>query len=372
MWTGRGFDDEDWPRFSPPAPLPPLSLLSVSEKNWTDFVACGAAAGIASAFGAPIGGVLLSLEEGASYWSTNLTWRAFFCAMITLGTLFVIGNEDSKWGQANLQKLFSLGEFTSIGDGSSNFSVWELFVFILIGCLGGLIGACFNAGCENMTLWRMKNVNHTKGRRVVEILIISFVCTIVSYVMPMLWGKCTELPTDMQDWTNQEKELVSNLVPFNCVPGKEYNEGELANTRLFSLPFLSFRMGGSLNSALFFCFSSFIFPPIQVASLYLTPADVAIRQLYHFRETGETDSSTFSSAALFLFFVPYITLAAVVFGTAVPAGLFVPSLLAGAAFGRLFGHLLHKLDHTSGTFADSGTYALIGRGFIMRIFLFRR
>ena len=109
-----------------------------------------------------------------------------------------------------------------------------------------------------------------------------------------------------------------------------------------------------------------------MASLYLTPADVAIRQLYHFRETGETDSSTFSSAALFLFFVPYITLAAVVFGTAVPAGLFVPSLLAGAAFGRLFGHLLHKLDHTSGTFADSGTYALIGRGFIMLIFLFRR
>ena len=292
-----------------------------NDREKRDFVACGAAAGIASAFGAPIGGVLLSLEEGASYWSTNLTWRAFFCAMITLGTLFVIGNEDSKWGQANLQKLFSLGEFTSIGDGSSNFSVWELFVFILIGCLGGLIGACFNAGCENMTLWRMKNVNYSKSRRVVEILLIGLLCTTVSYVMPVLWGRCTELPTDMQDWTNQEKELVRNLVAFNCVPGKEYNE---------------------------------------VASLYLTEADVAIRQLYHFRETGETDSSTFSSAALFLFFVPYITLAAVVFGTAVPAGLFVPTLLAGAAFGRLFGHLLHKLDHTSGTFADSGTYALIG------------
>ncbi len=85
----------------------------------------------------------------------------------------------------------------------------------------------------------MKNVNHTKGRRVVEILLISFVCTIVSYVMPKLWGKCTELPTDMQDWTNQEKELVSNLVPFNCVPGKEYNEGEF-NTRLF-YPFRSSR-----------------------------------------------------------------------------------------------------------------------------------
>lgn len=40
--------------------------------------------------------------------------------------------------------------------------------------------------------------------------------------------------------------------------------------------------------------------------------------------------------------------------------MFVPSLISGAAFGRLIGHLLHKLDNTRGTFADSGTYALMG------------
>lgn len=40
--------------------------------------------------------------------------------------------------------------------------------------------------------------------------------------------------------------------------------------------------------------------------------------------------------------------------------MFVPSLLSGSAFGRLVGHLLHKFDKTRGTFADSGTYALMG------------
>ena len=53
-------------------------------------------------------------------------------------------------------------------------------------------------------------------------------------------------------------------------------------------------------------------------------------------------------------------MACVTYGIAVPAGMFVPSLTSGAVFGRLIGHLLHRLDNTRGTFADSGTYALMG------------
>ena len=285
-----------------------------------DFVACGAAAGVAAAFGAPIGGVLFSLEEGSSFWSTKLTWRAFFCAMVTVFTLYVANTARSMFGHSEKGAMFSFGEFYSLRGEQSNYSVWELALFMGMGLLGGLIGAYFNTCVMMIFKWRAENVR-SRTLKLVEVLVVVALMSAIALGSPLMWHKCTPLPVVTAEWSDQERRLVADLVPLYCNRKTHYNE---------------------------------------LASLYLADSDVVIRQLFHFKEVGDQNDLTFSSASLFLFFVPYLIMACVTYGTAVPAGMFVPSLTSGAAFGRLAGHLLHTFDNTRGTFADSGTYALMG------------
>ena len=143
------------------------------------------------------------------------------------------------------------------------------------------------------------------------------------FVLPVLWSTCTPLPTDTASWTPQEFTLLGELVQFNC-PENHYN---------------------------------------QLASLYFVSADTAMQQLYHYREVDGTSYVTFSTGCLFLFFIPYFLFAAITAGTLAPAGLFVPTLLAGATFGRVAGHILNGAF--PGKVADAGTYALIGAAAIL-------
>ncbi len=71
-----------------------LSIFSINSANVTNhvfshrrnFISAGAGAGVASAFGAPVGGLLFAMEEVSSFWNMKLSWQIFFCTMVATFT----------------------------------------------------------------------------------------------------------------------------------------------------------------------------------------------------------------------------------------------------------------------------------------------
>jgi chloride channel 7 len=137
-----------------------FSKLSMfrNDREKSDFITCGTAAGVAAAFGAPIGGVLFCLEEGTSWWNPSLTWRTFFSAMVA--TLFVDlflsqVNQTVDFGYFSQPGMLSFGSFIE-SDLISPYNMIELLPFSLIGILGGVFGAGFNALNTKITKLRLK------------------------------------------------------------------------------------------------------------------------------------------------------------------------------------------------------------------------
>jgi len=86
------------------------------------------------------------------------------------------------------------------------------------------------------------------------------------------------------------------------------------------------------------------------ANLFFTTSEKAIKNLFH-------NQDKIPYGTLVGFFTVYFLLACWTYGIGVPSGLFVPSLLTGAAFGRLVGHVVQDYIYPD---IDAGIYALVG------------
>ena len=73
-------------------------------------------------------------------------------------------------------------------------SVPDLLIFIVMGMLGGLLGAVFNQLNYYITRWRIINVI-PKGKiiRALEALLVASVTTMVTFTAAMALGQCRDL-----------------------------------------------------------------------------------------------------------------------------------------------------------------------------------
>lgn len=103
--------------------------FSRSEGKMREIITAASAAGVAVAFGSPIGGVLFSIEEMSHAFSIRTMWRSFFCALMATVTLSAM----------NPFRTGKLVLFQVTYDRDWHF--FEIIFFVVLGIFGGLYGA---------------------------------------------------------------------------------------------------------------------------------------------------------------------------------------------------------------------------------------
>ncbi|KAJ6639380.1 Chloride channel protein 2 [Pseudolycoriella hygida] len=107
-----------------------------NESRNSEMLAAACAVGVGSCFAAPVGGVLFSIEVTTTYFAVRNYWRGFFAAVCgaTVFRLLAVWFQKAD----TVTALFATN-FTS----DFPFDPQELFVFALIGVIGGLGGALY-------------------------------------------------------------------------------------------------------------------------------------------------------------------------------------------------------------------------------------
>lgn len=185
-----------------------------NDKEKRDFVSAGAAAGVSCAFGAPIGGVLFSLEEGSSWWSQKLTWRTFFCSMFAYLVLamFTSGlREHGKWGHLSDKSMFTFGDFSSVNQ-TFTYAASELPFFILMGAFGGIAGAIYNYANTKITKFRQVYIASSMPK-IIEGVLTALAISTTTFVIPYFFrGICLD--------TAGNEAVEDQLVQFYCPDGQ--------------------------------------------------------------------------------------------------------------------------------------------------------
>ncbi|CAI5497747.1 unnamed protein product, partial [Closterium sp. Naga37s-1] len=187
-----------------------------NDRDRRDLVTCGAAAGVAGAFRAPVGGVLFALEEATSWWRSALLWRVFFTnavvAMVVRALMTYCAN-----GHCG---LYNGGGFIIFDhtEAKTEFGVVEMFPVIGLGIIGGIAGSIFNQ--LNLSLCKLRQQGSRRGVwKIVEACAVAALTSAVRFSVPFL-VKCQQCPDGIECPSKTEMGYYKS---FTCPPG-HYND----------------------------------------------------------------------------------------------------------------------------------------------------
>lgn len=141
-----------------------------------EVLSAAAAAGVAVAFGAPLGGVLFGLEEVSYFFPAKTLFRTFFCCIIAALTLKFLDPYGT-------QKIVMFQVRYVI-----DWEYFELGTFMLVGMLCGAAGALFIKASK---AWAQsfRRLKYIKQFPLLEVFLVAVLTALIGY-----WNTFTKLP----------------------------------------------------------------------------------------------------------------------------------------------------------------------------------
>ncbi|GKY93401.1 hypothetical protein MPSEU_000307700 [Mayamaea pseudoterrestris] len=272
-----------------------------------DLVSVGAAAGFASAFGAPIGGLLFSMEEASSYFDHSMFLKTLAATAVATFCIAV------HHGSLSDYSIISLGSFHSNNSNIFLNRVEELPLYVLIAVVGGVMGGVFVRCWTFLQNLRRNTFTQRQARNAFQLGQVAFVSLLTSaltYFIPLICS-CRKIDDD-DDYVTKlgYDSWKDHAHQFDC------NTGEIN----------------------------------ELAAIFFGSRDEAISAIL-------TDPRQFEVKSLVITGILFFFLMTLTLGVALPSGVFMPTFLIGSSLGGAAGSVF---VNWLGQEVSRSTFALLG------------
>ncbi|KAI5253094.1 hypothetical protein E4T42_03043 [Aureobasidium subglaciale] len=161
--------------------MKPFESVNSNEARKREVLSAASASGISVAFGAPVGGVLFSLESLSYYFPDKTMWQSFVCAMIAAFTLKAV--DPFRTGKT---VPYSVTYHTG-------WHGFEMVAYAIIGVLGGLYGGLLIKLNMRLAALRDSPRYPLRGRPILEVCIITIATSIIAFPVTFLRAQASEL-----------------------------------------------------------------------------------------------------------------------------------------------------------------------------------